>query len=333
VRSVDSAALSILRVIEEEGIKSGAGELTLHMPTKVALYILNQKRAALADMEKRYGLQVALHCDDTLSAADHRLERARSGNALARGPAVNTEQVFADTERSLPAPLPHDDVTETSDEPMPQSNASPHQGGSGGQRRGGRFNNNRGGRNNRPPYQDRPPQDRQPYNAPQGDNANGNVTVAEVLPDDHIGNTQSGYVPPVDGQDQDQRRGGRRRGRRGGRGRHGGGAPGAGVAGNRPPRDPNYQPRDHTPRDNVPRENTWNRGYDAPAAQPAAPIAAIPVSIHDIDTTPRDFTAPRATQQSSAPTKQASSSPPPYQVINEAPSDKKGGWWRRLTGQ
>jgi ribonuclease E len=317
IRSVDSAAISILRVIEEEGIKNGAGDLTLHMPTKVALYMLNQKRATLSDMEKRYSLQVLLHCDDTLSAADHRLERARSGNALSRGPAVNTEQVFADTERSLPPPSGFsDEPTEASDETTPNTSPSNNHQGGQGQRRG-RFGQNRGGRN-RPPYQDRPQQDRQPYNnapntSPNVDGANGNVTPTEVLPDDSIGNTQSGYVPSADGQDQEQRRGGRRRGRRGGRGRHSGGAPGGG----RPPRDPNYQPR----------ENTWNHGgkHDAPqAAQPVVPV--VPASIHDIDTTPRDFSS-RPAQTAQAPT-----SSTPYQVINEA-SDKKGGWWRRLTGQ
>src|SRR5579864_4961185 len=56
VRSVDSSAISILRMIEEEGIRAGASELVLHVPTKVALYILNQKRAALSEIEQRYNL-------------------------------------------------------------------------------------------------------------------------------------------------------------------------------------------------------------------------------------------------------------------------------------
>src|SRR6202012_2973596 len=64
VRSVDSAAISILRMIEEEGIKQGAVELVLHVPTKVALYILNQKRSAISEIENRYNLQVLLHSDD-----------------------------------------------------------------------------------------------------------------------------------------------------------------------------------------------------------------------------------------------------------------------------
>src|SRR6202042_3895925 len=66
IRSVESAALYVLRSIEEEGIRRRSAEVCIYVPTNVALYILNQKRESLAQIEARYGLRVAVGQDDTL---------------------------------------------------------------------------------------------------------------------------------------------------------------------------------------------------------------------------------------------------------------------------
>ncbi|MCH7486061.1 MAG: ribonuclease E/G [Proteobacteria bacterium] len=74
-RSTESAALNVLRAIEEEGIRGRADRIAVHVPTAVALYVLNQKRASLADLETRYGFSVLLENDDSLIPPDHRIER------------------------------------------------------------------------------------------------------------------------------------------------------------------------------------------------------------------------------------------------------------------
>ena len=78
-RSTESAALSVLRAIEDEGNRRRAGRITVHVPTAVALYVLNQKRASLADLETRYGLSVLMESDDSLIPPDHRIERDGEG--------------------------------------------------------------------------------------------------------------------------------------------------------------------------------------------------------------------------------------------------------------
>ena len=78
-RSTDSAALKVLRAIEEEGNRGRADGITVHVPTAVALYVLNQKRASLADLESRYGLSVLMEGDDSLIPPDHRIERIGEG--------------------------------------------------------------------------------------------------------------------------------------------------------------------------------------------------------------------------------------------------------------
>jgi ribonuclease E len=326
VRSIDSAAISILRMIEEEGIKNGAAELVLHVPTKVALYILNQKRAALSEIERRYDLQLLLHSDDELVPPDFRLERPKGGGETrGRAPAVNTDQIFAETDSERPVPSAVEPA-ESRTEPMREGGDTA--GDQRGSRRRGRYGFGRS-RNNRQNQQ--APQAQQAY-PPQSDDEVSPGNVAEAEPNDEndsIGNTEaasySSTVPDGTSQDQ-QRRGGRRRGRRGGRGRRNG----QGVGGqDRPPRDNNYRSREQRP-------NNYRPYEPASAPEPMAASPAIPASIHDIDTTPRvepvsrsSFTAPP--EQPAREPRSATSGPPPYEVVQT--TDKpKGGWWKKLTG-
>ncbi|MFP6745078.1 MAG: ribonuclease E/G, partial [Alphaproteobacteria bacterium] len=78
VRSTESTSLHVLRAIEEEGIPGRSKEITVYVPTAVALYILNQKRAGLNQIEERYGFSVTVASDDSLIPPDFRLERIRT---------------------------------------------------------------------------------------------------------------------------------------------------------------------------------------------------------------------------------------------------------------
>ncbi len=78
VRSVESASMHMLRAIEEEGIHRRSSEITVTVHSSVALYILNQKRQDLADIEARYGFKVYLTGDDSLVPPAHRMEKVRS---------------------------------------------------------------------------------------------------------------------------------------------------------------------------------------------------------------------------------------------------------------
>ncbi len=77
-RSTESTALHVLRAIEEEGMRRRSAEITVAVPTAVALYILNQKRATLQLIEARYGFRVVVAEDDTLVPPALRLERGRA---------------------------------------------------------------------------------------------------------------------------------------------------------------------------------------------------------------------------------------------------------------
>ncbi len=79
IRSIESTVLHVLRAIEAEGIEARSDEITVFVPTNVALYIFNQKRDVLSAIEKGCGLRVFIASDDSLIAPDYRLERAKAG--------------------------------------------------------------------------------------------------------------------------------------------------------------------------------------------------------------------------------------------------------------
>lgn len=81
VRSTESTALHVTRGIEEEGLRKRASEIAVFVPTPAALYILNNKREALASIEERCEMQISIAADDTLIPPEFRIERivAREG--------------------------------------------------------------------------------------------------------------------------------------------------------------------------------------------------------------------------------------------------------------
>ncbi|MFO1114200.1 MAG: Rne/Rng family ribonuclease [Beijerinckiaceae bacterium] len=76
VRSTSSIALHVLRVLEEALNKSASHNIIVKTRTNVALYILNQKRGHLREIERRFGVEIYVVADETLTGATyHALER------------------------------------------------------------------------------------------------------------------------------------------------------------------------------------------------------------------------------------------------------------------
>ncbi|MDK1311401.1 ribonuclease E [Pseudoalteromonas ardens] len=60
IRSNESIALSILRLIEEEAIKENTAQVNAQVPVKVGSYLLNEKRRAVQRIEKRHNCDVVI---------------------------------------------------------------------------------------------------------------------------------------------------------------------------------------------------------------------------------------------------------------------------------
>ncbi len=92
VRSTESAAIHVLRGIEEEGAKRRAAEIVVYAAPQVALYILNHKRERLGEIEERYAMRVLCLGDDGQMTSQFRIERVRA-QVVAEIPVAITQEV------------------------------------------------------------------------------------------------------------------------------------------------------------------------------------------------------------------------------------------------
>ncbi len=76
-RSNDSMALSILREVEEEGVRKRCKEVLVSVPIEVGNYMLNQKREHVAMIESRFGLSVRVEIDPHLISPEYKIERLK----------------------------------------------------------------------------------------------------------------------------------------------------------------------------------------------------------------------------------------------------------------
>ena len=198
VRSIESTALSMLRLLEEEGIKRGAGRIVLTVPTEVALFVLNQKRDHLAAIEQRHGIHAMLQADERLTAPDYRLQR----HDLAEG------------EEGLPPAV----ITAYESEPD-EDEAVAEDGEEERQGRGGRKSSRRGGRNRRKSDHDegRQQEGRQQEGRQQESRQADSSEEAEDSDESAQEETQETAGGEDDQKDQGGRGKRRRRGKRGGR--------------------------------------------------------------------------------------------------------------------
>jgi len=86
VRSVESLALSILRIIEEEAMKEKTGIVTAQLPVDVATFLLNEKRASIAEIEERHKVDVVLIPNRTMETPHYDVQRVRTDDDAAEDP-------------------------------------------------------------------------------------------------------------------------------------------------------------------------------------------------------------------------------------------------------
>lgn len=105
VRGTDSAALHVLRAIEEEGGKQRAAEIVVYAASAVVLYVLNQKRVWLGEIEQRHRMTVHFAVDDSLIPPQVRIEKMKPQVAAPLAPQVSSPAAQAVPQPSL-APQP-----------------------------------------------------------------------------------------------------------------------------------------------------------------------------------------------------------------------------------
>ncbi|MDP7426376.1 MAG: Rne/Rng family ribonuclease, partial [Rhodospirillales bacterium] len=98
-RSIESTALHVLRGIEEEGARQRAKEMEVFVHSQVALYILNEKRDAVAEIEQKFEIKVVIMVDDGLIPPDFNINRTvtnKQANAKAKSSGSKASDPEAD---------------------------------------------------------------------------------------------------------------------------------------------------------------------------------------------------------------------------------------------
>lgn len=77
IRGVEVLALNMIRLIEEEAIKDGTAQVMLEVPIEVATYLINEKRQAILDIERKHHIRVILLPSQHLETPNYNINRTK----------------------------------------------------------------------------------------------------------------------------------------------------------------------------------------------------------------------------------------------------------------
>jgi ribonuclease E len=92
IRSVESLALSILRLVEEEVMKDYTGQLIVQAPTEVINFLHNEKRAALAEVESRHKVPIVMLANQYMVTPHFEIHRVRKSDVTHEASYSRVEQ-------------------------------------------------------------------------------------------------------------------------------------------------------------------------------------------------------------------------------------------------
>ncbi|MFL9839570.1 ribonuclease E/G [Sphingomonas sp. ST-64] len=200
VRTASSAGLSALRLIEDEAARGRGSVITLRCSQEAAFYVLNKKRADIAEIEDRYGVSVEILSDGELEGARMSVEADGPPPAHAPKFAAAIEEI----EEDFVEEIDEEEEEEEVEARAPRERRERDDGeGEGGRKRRRR----RRGRRNRREDGDAP----QGVEGEQDGDADGEGDDSPRDGESEVAAEASG----ADGEGEGRKR--RRRGRRGGR--------------------------------------------------------------------------------------------------------------------
>ncbi|MEE4315763.1 MAG: Rne/Rng family ribonuclease [Erythrobacter sp.] len=195
VRTASSAGLSALRLIEDEAAKGKGTQIRLAASTEAAIYLLNEKRADLVEIEQRYGVSVEVVPEGEEEGA--KMSVSSGGPRPAQAPRFDP---IIDDEEDEDLPEEEDDFADEAEEGEPRQRRDGAEGDDDGARKKKR-RRRRGGRG----------RNRDREDGSEGDTADSDGNGEETT-------DESGAASPSETAEEGEARTKKRR-RRGGRGR------------------------------------------------------------------------------------------------------------------
>ena len=119
IRGVESLALSILRVIEEDAMKENTAQILVQLPVNVATYLLNEKRDAVSEIERRQKVRILLIANSSLETPNYDIQRQRQDEIRDNG--QSSYQLAADFDKSADNALPSSEKRVFAEQPAVKS--------------------------------------------------------------------------------------------------------------------------------------------------------------------------------------------------------------------
>jgi ribonuclease E len=124
VRSVESLALSILRLMEEEAIKENTQHVQAQVPVPVATYLLNEKRRSVFHIEKHHSVNILIIPNPHMDTPQYEVLRVRTDESVEEASYERTITEASVEEAVMPK---FDKQAAKRDEPALQGMSSPKQ--------------------------------------------------------------------------------------------------------------------------------------------------------------------------------------------------------------
>ncbi len=96
IRGIESTALSILRLVEEEAMKDNTGRVLADVPVEVATYLLNEKRQNISEIEARNSVTLLIVANPSIETPNYTIERIRMSDAEHEAAAKKSYELAAD---------------------------------------------------------------------------------------------------------------------------------------------------------------------------------------------------------------------------------------------
>ncbi len=124
VRSVESLALSILRLMEEEAIKENTQHVQAQVPVPVATYLLNEKRRSVFHIEKHHSVNILIIPNPHMDTPQYEVLRVRTDESVVEA-SYEKSIIEASVEEAVMPKF--DKQASKRDEPVLQGMSSPKQ--------------------------------------------------------------------------------------------------------------------------------------------------------------------------------------------------------------
>ena len=102
IRNVESLALSVLRILEEESMKKNTDKIIAQLPIESATYLLNEKRSSIEQIEKRQNVSIIIVPNKHMVTPDFDIQRIRVLAGEEDQPRPSSYQLIRDENQSVP---------------------------------------------------------------------------------------------------------------------------------------------------------------------------------------------------------------------------------------